>query len=149
VTEQDKTAEELAAFRGIPYEEAKTQLDEDKNILTAEALMCGREDDVPAGPAPLFEEFRENPLVGLMKNFALHGILKSTGIRTIHAENGKLLSPPRMSTPEEDEQFLIDETERKMTEPADLYVAKVNEVQLDLQKKLKDSLKVLAAHLKK
>jgi hypothetical protein len=137
VTEQDKTAEELAAFRGIPYEEAKTQLDEDKNILTAEALMCGREDDVPAGPAPLFEDF------------ALHGILKSTGIRTIHAENGKLLSPPRMSTPEEDEQFLIDETERKMTEPADLYVAKVNEVQLDLQKKLEYSLKVLAAHLKK
>jgi hypothetical protein len=40
-----------------------------------------------------------------------------TGKRTIIAENGVLLSPPRMSTPEEDYDQLVEDTERKMTAP--------------------------------
>lgn len=101
MTDKDPFVEALAEFRGISYEAAAAQHEKDQDhleILFTEAVITGEDD--PSS----FAELAEKDLM-----FEL-----GQGKGTIIAEHGRLLPVPRLTTPEEDDRFLIEDTERKL-----------------------------------
>lgn len=121
---KDPFIERLAAFRSISYEEAERQHREAQNIDLAENAMVTGKPVVQLAPdAPLFDmamtlpprpvpEFQPSLIRRVMEGL----FLKDTFRRhTIHVEKGQMLTTPRLATDAEEEQFLIEDTERKMT----------------------------------
>jgi hypothetical protein len=92
--------EMLAKARNISLEEAETQYFVDE----AEETIVGKNAPLADDQNPMFE-----PMVVI-------GVGSFNGKGSVVAENGVLLSAMRATTPEEDLQHLIDDTERKMTE---------------------------------
>jgi hypothetical protein len=115
----------LAKARSITIEEAERQYNCDK----AEELILNTGPTHYEGPDPgfqlAFEVHREPSLSEqnammpheLETDFLKTLLGKPLGKGTIIAEHGKLLPRPRPTTPEEDLQHLIEDTERKMTAP--------------------------------
>jgi hypothetical protein len=112
MTEKDPFIQELAHFRGISYEAAAQQHREDQLIESTEfAMVIGKQQAELAADAPLFE-------VEQKPGFAewLSKLFRPAGKGVVLAEGGRLRAVPRPTTPEEDEQRLIDETELTMIE---------------------------------
>lgn len=99
MTDKDPFVEALAEFRGTGYEAAAAQHEKDLDhlrVLRTEALITGEED-------ALYAEITRKDLM-----FEL-----GQGEGTIFAKYGRLLPVPRRTTLEEDDRFLIEDTERK------------------------------------
>ena len=123
----DEFVRQLADFRGISLEEAEKQCREDALIENTEfSMVTGMApDEVYEGFQPMSVTRLPAPVVPPKPEFVpsmLSRVWESMFKRakvnhTIIAENGQMRTTPRLATPEEEEQFLIDETERRMTEP--------------------------------
>ena len=145
---KDPFIENLAYFRGISYEEAAKQHRDDVDIDKAElAMVLGYPppelSDVQAPifqrelgpsiplpvpvPGPQAPEFKPSFIRRALEGLFMKDVLTRTRVNhTIHAENGVMLKVPRLATPEEEERFLIEETEQKMTEQQPPHVQKMN-----------------------